>query len=95
MINVMNCHFKPIIERASNIMPLSIVVADKVYDSEYNHELVREHLNALSIILARKKEGHEYFKKLWENLVCRIIIQKIVFDLQNKILITITMQYHA
>ncbi len=48
--------FKPIMERASSIMPLSIVVADKGYDSEYNHELVREHLNALSIIPARYED---------------------------------------
>ena len=35
--------FKPIMERASNIMSLSIVVADKGYDSEdgeANHEFV-------------------------------------------------------
>ncbi len=48
--------FKPIMERASSIMPLSIVVADKGYDSEYNHQLVREHLNALSIIPARYED---------------------------------------
>ena len=48
--------FKPIMGRVSNIMALSIVVADKGYDSEYNHEFVREHLNALSIIPARYKD---------------------------------------
>ncbi len=48
--------FKPIMERASSIMPLSVVVADKGYDSEYNHELVREHLNAISIIPARYED---------------------------------------
>jgi len=48
--------FKPIMERASSIMPLSIVVADKGYDSEANHQLVREHLNALSIIPARYED---------------------------------------
>jgi len=45
--------FEPAIVRASNIMPLSIVVADKGYDSEANHELVREHLDAMSMIPAR------------------------------------------
>ncbi len=45
--------FKPIMERASSIMSVSIVVADKGYDSEYNHELVREELDAISIISAR------------------------------------------
>ena len=48
--------FRPIMERASSIMPLSIVVADKGYDSEANHELVREHLDALSIIPARYED---------------------------------------
>ena len=47
--------FKPVIGRASRIMSLSVVIADKGYDSEANHELVREHLNALSIIPARRR----------------------------------------
>ena len=38
-----NVDFQPIIERASKIMPMSVVVvADKGYDSEDNHVLVRE-----------------------------------------------------
>jgi len=45
--------FRPVMERASNIMPLSIVVADMGYDSEYNHKFVREELDALSMIPAR------------------------------------------
>jgi len=45
--------FKPIMERASNIMPRSIVVADKGYDSEANHKFVREELDDVSIIPAR------------------------------------------
>ncbi len=48
--------FKPILERVSSIMPLSIVVADKGYDSEANHELVREELDAISIIPARYED---------------------------------------
>ena len=48
--------FKPIMERASNIMPLSIVVADKGYDSEANHEFVREELDTVSIIPARYED---------------------------------------
>ena len=48
--------FKPIMERASNIMPLSIVIADKGYDSEVNHELVGEELDAMSIIPARYED---------------------------------------
>ncbi|MGA9843385.1 MAG: transposase, partial [Nitrososphaeraceae archaeon] len=45
--------FKPIITRTSNILPLSVVRADKGYDSEDNHLLVREYLHAFSIIPAR------------------------------------------
>ena len=48
--------FKPIMERTSNITSLSIVVADKFYDSEAIHEFVREELDAVSIITARYEE---------------------------------------
>ena len=50
--------FRPIMERASSMMPLSIVVAGKGYDSEdgkANHEFVRE-LDAVSIIPARYED---------------------------------------
>ena len=36
-----NVDFRPIITRTSNILPLSVVTADKGYDSENNHLLVR------------------------------------------------------
>ena len=49
-----NIDFKPIVKRIVNILPLSVVVtADKGYDSEDNHQLVRETLHALSVIPAR------------------------------------------
>ena len=48
-----NIDFRPIITRTSNILPLSIVTADKGYDSEENHLLVREDLHAFSVIPAR------------------------------------------
>jgi hypothetical protein len=48
-----NIDFKPIITRTSEIRPLSVVVADKGYDSEENHALVREHLKAYSVIPPR------------------------------------------
>jgi hypothetical protein len=53
-----NVDFQPIIERASKIMPMSVVVvADKGYDSEEdNHVLVRENYHALSIIPTRYKD---------------------------------------
>jgi hypothetical protein len=48
-----NVDFKPIITRISEILPLSVVTADKGYDSEDNHVLVREELHAVSMIPAR------------------------------------------
>jgi Transposase DDE domain len=48
-----NIDFKPIITRLAEILPLSVVTADKGYDSEDNHQLVRETLQALSLIPAR------------------------------------------
>lgn len=48
-----NIDFQPIIIRTSEIKPLSVAVADKGYDSEDNHVLVRESLKAYSIIPAR------------------------------------------
>ena len=49
-----NIDFKPIITRISNILPLSVVTADRGYDSEEdNHQMVREDLHAFSIIPAR------------------------------------------
>jgi IS5 family transposase len=51
-----NVDFKPLVERTSDIMPLSIVAADKGYDSEENHVLVREHHHAYSIIPPRYQD---------------------------------------
>jgi hypothetical protein len=48
-----NIDFKPIVTRIAKINPLSVVVADKGYDSEDNHILVREKLNAYSVIPSR------------------------------------------
>ena len=48
-----NIDFKPIITKTSGILPVSVVTADKGYDSEDNHQLVRETLHAFSIIPAR------------------------------------------
>ena len=45
--------FKPLVKRIANIIPLSVVTADKAYDSEDNHLLVREELYAFSVIPAR------------------------------------------
>jgi Transposase DDE domain len=48
-----NIDFRPIITKTSEILPLSVVTADKGYDSEDNHILVREELHAFSVIPAR------------------------------------------
>jgi hypothetical protein len=45
-----NIAFKSIITRTSDIKPLSIVVADREYDNEENHVLVREGLKTHCII---------------------------------------------
>ena len=45
-----NIDFRPIITKISEILPLSVVTADKAYDSEENHVLVRELLQGFSII---------------------------------------------
>jgi hypothetical protein len=48
-----NIDFRPIITRISNILPPSVLTADKGYDSEENHVLVREPLHGFSIIPVR------------------------------------------
>ncbi|MGB8036281.1 MAG: transposase [Nitrososphaeraceae archaeon] len=48
-----NIDFRPIITRISNILPLSVVTADKGYDSEEKHVMVRELLHGFSIIPTR------------------------------------------
>lgn len=51
-----NIDFRPIVTRISDIIPLSVVTADKGYDSEENHILVRELLHGYSIIPARYED---------------------------------------
>ena len=48
-----NIDFRPLITKISELVPLSVVTADKGYDSEDNHVLVRDVLHALSVIPAR------------------------------------------
>src|SRR5438067_7314956 len=45
--------FRPLIIKLSESVQLSVVTADKAYDSEDNHVLVRDVLHALSVIPAR------------------------------------------
>jgi hypothetical protein len=48
-----NIDFRPIITRMSDILPLSVITADKGYDNEDNHLLVRDDLDAFCVIPAR------------------------------------------
>ena len=49
-----NIDFQPLIIRTSEgVLPISVTVADKGYDSEGNHILVREQLHVFSVIPAR------------------------------------------
>ncbi|MGE5781861.1 MAG: transposase, partial [Nitrososphaerales archaeon] len=51
-----NMDFKPIVTKISKIKPLSVVIADKAYDSEENHILVREKLHGFSIMPPRYEQ---------------------------------------
>jgi len=51
-----NTNFRPIITRTNNTLPSSVVTADKGYDSEVNHFLVRELLHGFSVIPARYED---------------------------------------
>jgi len=46
-----NIDFKPIVKRIANIIPLSVITADKAYDSEDNRLLVREESGAFSSVI--------------------------------------------
>ena len=49
-----NIDFRPIITKISNIIPVSVVIAaEKGYDIEENHVLVRELLHGMSTIPTR------------------------------------------
>jgi hypothetical protein len=45
--------FRPLITKTSEILPLSVVIDDKGYDSEDKHVLVRDVLHAYSVIPTR------------------------------------------
>jgi len=45
-----------LLQKLSKIKPLSVVVADKGYDSEDNHVLVREKLHRFSIMPPRYEQ---------------------------------------
>ncbi|MFZ0511844.1 MAG: hypothetical protein WAM14_09580 [Candidatus Nitrosopolaris sp.] len=49
----MIAYFRPLITKISELIPISVVTADKAYDSEKNHVQVRDALHAFSVIPAR------------------------------------------
>ena len=64
-----NVDFRPLITKTSEILPLSVVIGDKAYDSEVNHILVRDIFHALSVIPARYehvpiRNTHGKYRKL-------------------------------
>jgi hypothetical protein len=79
-----NIDFKPIVIRISKIKPLSVVVADKAYDSEDNHVLIREKLNGFSIMPPRYEDvpvwkTHGRYRK---DMKCGY--NKILYNQRNK-----------
>jgi hypothetical protein len=51
-----NVDFGPVVRKAYSIRPIKIGIGDRGYDSERNHELLREELHASSIIPARRQD---------------------------------------
>jgi hypothetical protein len=45
--------FPPVVRKAHSIRPIGVGIGDKGYDSEGNHQLLREELHAASMIPAR------------------------------------------
>ena len=73
-----NIDFRPIITKIAKILPLSVVTADKGYDSEDNHLLVREDLHAFSVIPARYEHvpiwtTHGRYRKQMKRGYCKVL----------------------
>ena len=64
-----NIDFQPLFIRTSDVLLISVTVADKGYDSEGNHVLVREQLHAFSVIPARYRL-YQYGRHM-VNRLCR------------------------
>ena len=50
------------ITKISTILPLSVVIADKAYDDEDNHVLIREQLHAYSVVIPARYENVPIWK---------------------------------
>jgi hypothetical protein len=73
-----NIDFKPVITKIFHILPLSVVTADKGYDSEDNHTLVREPLRAFSVIPPRYQhvaiwKTHGRYRKQMKRGYCKVL----------------------
>jgi hypothetical protein len=75
-------YFQPLITKTSEILPLSVVTADKGYDSEDNHVLVRDVLHALSVIPARYeyvpiRKTHGRYRKQMKRGYCKALYNQL------------------
>ena len=75
-----NIDFRPLVIKISELVPLSVVTADKAYDSEDNHVLVRDVLHALSVIPARYehvpiRKTHGRYRKQMKRGYCKLLVQ--------------------
>ena len=81
----MIAYFRPLIIKLSESVQLSVVTADKAYDSEEdNHVLLRGVLHALSVIPARYehvliRKTHGRYRKQMKRSYC-----KLVYNQRNK-----------
>ena len=86
-----NIDFGPLITKTSEILPLSVVIGDKAYDSEVNHILVREILHALSVIPARYehvpiRNTHGKYRKLMKHGYSKLLYRKLMKHGYSKLL---------
>jgi hypothetical protein len=73
-----NIDFQPLIIKIAKTLPLSVVTADKGYDSEDNHVLVREMLHAFSVIPPRYQRvsiwrTHSKYRKQMKRGYCKVL----------------------
>lgn len=79
-----NIDFASTITKISKINPLSVVVADKAYDSEDNHILIREKLNGYSIIPPRYENVSVWKTKGRYRKEMKRGYDKILYNQRNK-----------
>jgi len=70
--------FRPLIIKISELVSLSVVTADKAYDSEDNHVLVRDVFHTLSVIPARYehvpiRKTHGRYRKQMKRGYCKLL----------------------